>query len=215
MSDRLISPLGDSALTLTLGDGISESLSENVVREARAIEESEILGVVDVVPAYATVTVHYDPLRVGYADLRSRLLAMASPGQPTAVGNQSARSHVIQVRYDGEDLAEVAARAGMTAGDVIEIHSATEYRVFVIGFVPGFAYLGVLDPRLVIPRREAPRKRVPAGSVAIAEAQTGIYPSETPGGWHLIGSTDVRMFDPSRDEPALFAVGDRVRFVPA
>ena len=215
MSDLRISPLGDSAITLTVGDGISEELSDQVVREAEAITRSEILGVVDVVPAYASVTVHYDPMRIGYADLRSRLLALASTGQPTAVGNRTSHSHSIPVRYDGEDLADVAARVGMTAGDVIDIHSSTEYRVFVIGFVPGFAYLGVLDSRLIIPRRESPRKRVPAGSVAIAEAQTGIYPSETPGGWHLIGTTDVRMFDPTRSAPALFAVGDRVRFVPA
>lgn len=215
MSERQISPLGDSAVTLTLGEGISEELSERVVREAQAIKGGEILGVTDVVPAYATVTVHYDPMRIGYADLRSRLLALVSTGNPTAVRNGSIRSHTIKVRYDGEDLADVAARTGMTKSDVIEVHSATEYRVFVIGFVPGFAYLGVLDPRLVLPRRGSPRKRVPAGSVAIAEAQTGIYPAETPGGWHLIGTTDVRMFDPSRAEPALFAVGDRVRFVPA
>jgi KipI family sensor histidine kinase inhibitor len=215
MSERRISPLGDSAITLTLGDGITGELSEKVVREADAITRSEILGVIDVIPAYASVTVHYDPMRIGYADLRSRLLALASTGDPTAVGNRRSRAHSIAVRYDGEDLADVAARVGMTVGDVIEVHAATEYRVFVIGFVPGFAYLGVLDPRLVIPRRESPRKRVPAGSVAIAEAQTGIYPSETPGGWHLIGTTDVKMFDPARSEPALFAVGDRVRFVPA
>lgn len=215
MSERQINPLGDSAVILTLGEGISEELSERVVREAQAITGGEIPGVTDVVPAYATVTVHYDPMRIGYADLRSRLLALASPGHSTAVGNRSARSHIVKVRYDGEDLADVAERTGRTTSDVIEIHSATEYRVFVIGFVPGFAYLGVLDPRLVLPRRESPRKRVPAGSVAIAEAQTGIYPAETPGGWHLIGTTDVRMFDPSRAEPALFAVGDRVRFVPA
>jgi KipI family sensor histidine kinase inhibitor len=215
MSERRISPLGDSALTVMLGDGISEPLSEKVVAEAQVIEESEILGVVDVVPAYASVTVHYDPLRVGYADLRSRLLALVSSGLTTAVGNPASRSHVIHVRYDGEDLADVAARVGTTTDDVIAIHTATEYRVFVIGFVPGFAYLGVLDSRLVIPRREAPRKRVPAGSVAIAEAQTGIYPSATPGGWHLIGTTDVRLFDPTRSEPAFFAVGDKVRFVPA
>ena len=215
MSERQISPLGDSAVTLTLGEGISEELSERVVREAQAIRGGEILGVTDVVPAYATVTVHYDPMRIGFADLRSRLLALVSTGNPTAVRNGSIRSHTIKVRYDGEDLADVAARTGMPKSDVIEVHSATEYRVFVIGFVPGFAYLGVLDPRLVLPRRESPRKHVPAGSVAIAEAQTGIYPAETPGGWHLIGTTDVRMFDPSRADPALFAVGDRVRFVPA
>ena len=215
MTERRISPLGDSAITLTLGDGISEGLSRKVVSEARVISESAIRGVKDVVPSYATVTVHYDPLRIGYADLRSRLLALASPAPFAANGSLAPQAHEIPVRYDGEDLQDVAARAGMTTNDVIDIHSATEYRVFVIGFVPGFAYLGVLDARLVLPRRESPRKRVPAGSVAIAEAQTGIYPSETPGGWHLIGTTDVKMFDPARSQPALFAVGDRVRFIPA
>lgn len=215
MSERRISPLGDSAITIALGDAISEELSERVVQQAGAIADSRIHGVVDVVPAYASVTVHYDPMRIGYADLRSRILALSFTGQPTAAGNHSPRFHSIPVRYDGEDLADVAVRVGMTVSDVIGIHSSSEYRVFVIGFVPGFAYLGLLDSRLVIPRRESPRKRVPAGSVAIAEAQTGIYPSETPGGWHLIGTTGVRMFDPARIEPALFAVGDRVRFVPA
>lgn len=214
MTGRRISPLGDSAITVSLGEGITEELSEEVVREAHAISAGAIRGVIDIVPAYSTVTVHYDPLRIGYADLRSRLLAMASPAQPATLADRAERSHSVRVRYDGEDLGDVAARTGLTVSDVIDIHTATNYRVFVIGFVPGFAYLGVLDDRLVLPRRESPRKRVPAGSVAIAEAQTGIYPSETPGGWHLIGTTDVTMFDPDRSQPALFAVGDRVKFVP-
>jgi KipI family sensor histidine kinase inhibitor len=124
------------------------------------------------------------------------------------------QTHVIPVRYDGEDLDDVARRTNLTVEDVITIHSGAEYRVFVIGFVPGFAYLGPLDPRLVVARRDSPRKRVPAGSVAIAEAQTGVYPAETPGGWHLIGTTDVKMFDAMRESPALLAVGDRVRFSP-
>ena len=209
-----IAPLGDAAITLTLGDGISEELSDRVVAEARTIESSPINGVTDVVPAYSSVTVHYDPLRIGYADLRSRLLGLAST-RAEAPSREATAQHEIPVSYTGEDLEDVAARTGLTTREVIEIHSTGLYRVFVIGFVPGFAYLGVLDPRLVLPRRESPRKRVPAGSIAIAEAQTGIYPSDTPGGWHLIGRTEVKMFDPSRSEPALFSVGDRVRFVPA
>src|SRR4029079_7448138 len=112
-------------------------------------------------------------------------------------------------------LEEVAKRTGLTTEEVIAIHASTTYRVLVIGFVPGFAYLGQLDLGLALPRRESPRKRVPAGSVAIAEAQTGIYPSPTPGGWHLIGTTDVRMFDPGRKKPALLSAGDRVRFAPS
>jgi KipI family sensor histidine kinase inhibitor len=127
---------------------------------------------------------------------------------------QSGKTHTIPVRYDGEDLDDVARRTNLSRDQVIEIHAGTTYRVFVIGFVPGWAYLGTLDSRLVLPRRESPRKRVPSGSVAIAEAQTGIYPAETPGGWHLKGTTDVRLFDHKREDPALFAVGDRVRFKP-
>jgi len=122
------------------------------------------------------------------------------------------RVHHIRVRYDGEDLDEVARRTQLTTAEVVSIHIAALYRVFVIGFVPGFAYLGPLDARLALPRRDSPRKRVPPGSVAIAERQTGIYPSATPGGWHIIGSTTERMFDPSRLEPSLLSVGDRVKF---
>jgi KipI family sensor histidine kinase inhibitor len=213
MTERRLTPLGDSAITVTAGDGISETLSDQVVAEAAAITNDEIVGVIDVVPSYASVTVHYDPLRIGYTDLRSRLLSIRR--EDARIVSAESKTHVIPVDYVGEDLAEVAQKTQLSVDQVIAIHSSVKYRVFVIGFVPGFAYLGTLDPRLVLPRRESPRKRVPAGSVAIAEAQTGIYPAETPGGWHLIGITGVRMFDPSRKDPALLAVGDRVRFEPS
>jgi inhibitor of KinA len=212
VNDRTVTPLGDSAVTVTLGLGISEKLSDEVVAEARSIAADDIVGVTDIVSSYAAVTVHYDPHRIGYADLRSRLLSMKRAHQ--ADSEQPAKTHVIPVSYNGEDLDEVAQRTNLSREQVIELHSGTTYRVFVIGFVPGWAYLGTLDSRLVLPRRESPRKRVPRGSVAIAEAQTGIYPAETPGGWHLLGTTDEKLFDPDRDDPALFAVGDRVRFQP-
>jgi inhibitor of KinA len=207
-----ISPLGDTAITLTFGEGISAELNDRVVEEANRIAAAKLHGVRDVVPAYASLTVHYDPLRIGYSDLRS-LLASLSPAM-TSQMQRTPQTHVIPVRYNGEDLDDVARRTNLTVEDVIGIHSNAEYRVFVIGFVPGFAYLGPLDSRLVVARRDSPRKRVPAGSVAIAEAQTGVYPAETPGGWHLIGTTDVKMFDAMRESPALLAVGDRVRFSP-
>ena len=207
-------PLGDSAITLKFGEGISEDLNDLVVREARRIVAARIPGVHDVVPAYASLTVHYDPRRIGFADLESHLRALA-PAPPDEVSPESGISVEIPVRYDGEDLDDVARRLNLNVADVIRIHTSREYRVFVIGFVPGFAYLGPLDAQLVVPRRDAPRKRVPAGSVAIAEAQTGIYPSETPGGWHLIGTTEMRMFGVQREKPALLTVGDRVRFVQA
>ncbi|MEO8194052.1 MAG: 5-oxoprolinase subunit PxpB, partial [Gemmatimonadales bacterium] len=172
-----------------------------------------IQGVTDVVPSYAALAVYYDPLSIGFDELRKLLIELTQGTTPLEDGVRvDATLHRIRVRYDGQDLEEVARRTGLSADEVARIHSGSDYRVFVIGFVPGFAYLGPLDSRLVIPRRDAPRKRVPAGSVAIAEAQTGIYPSETPGGWHLIGTTHARMFDPLRQPPALLRVGDKVRF---
>jgi inhibitor of KinA len=213
VTDLSISPLGDSAVTVKLGDGISEALSELVVRRAEAISRDGIAGVSDVVPSYGSLTVHYDPRTIAYADVRKRILSVRIDGESTREDAREISRHTIPVRYDGEDLVEVARLTHLDADEVIRIHSEAEYRVFVIGFVPGFAYLGPLDSRLVLPRRESPRKRVPAGSVAIAENQTGVYPSETPGGWHLIGRTNLKMFDALRARPSMLAVGDRVRFV--
>ena len=214
MTEPQMSPLGDGGIALRFGEGISEELSEAVVRRAHGISNAEIIGITDVVPSYATLTVFYDPVRIGYEDLRRRLVTLLSDNDSHTAdtGDVTAKVHRIAVVYDGEDLDEVAQRTGMSRDDVISIHSEKEYRVFVTGFVPGFAYLGVLDPRLVLPRRESPRKRVPPGSVAIAERQTGIYPSATPGGWHLIGTTAEKLFDPERNPPSTFQVGDRVRF---
>ena len=221
MNERIITPLGDSAVTLEIKSDIIQILSSMIATEASSIERSEIPGVTDVVASYESITIHYDPLRIGYSDLKSQLLSRGrigekvggDPGFRIMVPGGVITTHEIPVTYDGEDLEEVATRTGLTPNEVIAIHTATTYKVLVIGFVPGFAYLGPLDPRLVLPRREAPRKRVPPGSVAIAEAQTGVYPSATPGGWHLIGTTSSKLFDPDRDRPALFSVGDRVEFV--
>jgi len=215
VTDKSISPLGDSAVTVRIGDGISEELSELVVRRARAISQEGIPGVLDIVPAYGSLTVHYDARTIPYTDIRKRLLAIRTEPDSDVAATREPVKHVIDVRYDGEDLDEVARLTRLTVDRIIEIHASVEYRVFVIGFVPGFAYLGPLDPRLVLPRRESPRKRVPVDAAAIAESQTGVYPSETPGGWHLIGRTDVKLFDSLRDPPSTFAVGDRVRFTAA
>ena len=211
-----ISPLGDSAIALRFGEGISEALSETVVSRARSISKAEIIGVTDVVPAYTTLTVFYDAAMIGYDDIRRRIVAALSEdaGDRARTLAPQSRLHRIPVVYDGEDLDDVASRTGLTFDDVVSIHSATEYRVFVTGFVPGFAYLGVLDERLALPRRESPRKRVPPGSVAIADRQTGVYPSATPGGWHLLGTTAEQMFDVTRNPPSLLQVGDRVLFEP-
>jgi KipI family sensor histidine kinase inhibitor len=214
VSGAAVSPLGDRAVSVSFGEGISEELSSLVVGRSSEIRAAGIIGVTDVVPSYATLAVHYDPLVIGYADLCERIssyiVARESPGPPSG----DAASHVIDVRYDGEDIEDVAGKTGLSIDEVIGIHSGREYRVYVIGFVPGFAYLGTLDDRLALPRRDSPRKRVPPGAVAIADRQTAIYPSSTPGGWNLIGTASAVLFDPEREQPALFKAGDRVRFRP-
>lgn len=209
-----IEPLGDSAVTITFGEGVSEALSTLVAARASAIAAADIMGVTDVVPSYATVGVFYDPTAIGFPDVRGRILAALDDAAQAAVSAASPVTHTFPVRYDGGDLDEVARRTGLSTSEVIRIHSEREYRVYVIGFVPGFAYLGTLDERLALPRRSSPRKRVPPGSVAIADQQTAVYPSPTPGGWHILGTTGATLFDPARERPALLSVGDIVRFEP-
>lgn len=213
MTSPSLTPLGDRGITIRLGEGISVELSERAVGLANAINRAAIRGVTDVVPSYTSLGVFYDPFDISFDDLTVRLESLLEDvGAEDCDKPEEERLVRIPVQYNGEDIDEVARRAKLSTSDVAEIHSSREYRVFVVGFVPGFAYLGPLDPRLILPRRETPRKRVPAGSIAIAEAQTGVYPAETPGGWHLIGTTTERMFDPTRDTPSLLRVGDRVRF---
>ena len=183
-----------------------------VARLAASVTARPPTGLVELVPGYATLTVHFDLLATSFRKLAEDLTVLAA-GPSQSATRSSNRLIDIGVRYDGPDLADVAIAAGLSTTEVVNRHSALEYRVALLGFVPGFAYLGPIDPALVLPRRASPRARVPAGSVAIAGAQTGIYPADTPGGWHLIGRTAAVLFDPARNPPALLAVGDRVRFV--
>jgi KipI family sensor histidine kinase inhibitor len=201
-----IAPLGDRALTIRLGETMDRTLA--ALARGVASRLRTIPGVQEAVPGYATVTVFHDS---DYASIRAALEATVTTATPEET---SGVEHVIPVRYDGPDLEDVARRTGLTPSEVVERHAARVYTVYLIGFVPGFAYLGDLDPALELSRRDQPRTRVPAGSVAIAGRQTGVYPLDTPGGWHLIGQTSTRMFDPMADPPATLAAGDRVRFVP-
>jgi KipI family sensor histidine kinase inhibitor len=211
-------PLGDAAWTVALGDTVDLALHRRVTDLAERIGAADFVGVIEIVPAYAAVTVFFDPLIADANALRETLAQLAA----TASDLPSARppDHptdliTIPVRYDGPDLAHVAKETGLSEAEVIRRHAEPEYRVYLLGFAPGWAYLGDLDPALVLPRRNAPRTRVPAGTVAIGGAQTGVYPLATPGGWHLIGTTSLKMFDPAREPAALLRVGDRVRFQPA
>ena len=209
-----VHPLGEGGWTVALGERVDPALHERVLALAAAVARAELPFVEEIVPAYAALSVFFDPLRADAEQLRERLAVLAAAPLPTFQPSDlpTARLVNIPVRYDGPDLEEVAAETGLTRDEVIRRHTAREYRVYLLGFAPGFGYLGDLDPSLVLPRRREPRTRVAAGSVAIAGAQTAVYPLPTPGGWHLLGSTTLRMFDPGRDPPALLRPGDRVRF---
>jgi KipI family sensor histidine kinase inhibitor len=181
---------------------------------SRFLASASIAGVEDVVPAYLAITVFYDCMERSYSDLVSELLALCDRATDASTELPPAREHVLRARYDGIDLPDVAAATRLSVEEVIARHSSRVYRVDILGFVPGFAYLSELDPSLELRRREQPRPRVAAGSLAIAGLQTAVYPLVTPGGWHIIGSTDAVMFDPLRSEPALLRAGDKVRFEP-
>lgn len=206
---------GDSLLLIELAARIDPEVNRQAVALAAALRARRVPGVRDVVPSYGAVGIHVDPLRLDAAALERAVAATWAevPGDDQG----SNRLVEIPVCYGGElgpDLEEVADFARCSADDVVRRHTAATYRVYMLGFLPGFAYLGVVDETIAMPRRQAPRPAVPAGSVGIAGQQTGVYPSASPGGWRLIGRTPWRMFDPARGEPSLLAAGDRVRFVP-
>jgi len=204
--------LGDSAVTIEFGTERSAELLERIHAAARSLEAARIPHVEDVVPAYLALTVFYDALHASYDEMARKLLEACE--RPTQLRGELAepRNLLIPVRYDGVDLEAVAVATGLSVAEVIARHSARAYTVDLLGFAPGFAYLSELDSSLQLPRRSEPRPRVPGGSVAIAAAQTAVYPLDTPGGWHIIGRTDTVMFDPAREPPALLRAGDTVRF---
>jgi KipI family sensor histidine kinase inhibitor len=211
MAAPRVTPLGDSAITIELGTERSPELLRSVHAAAAVIREAAIESVQDVVPAYLAVAVFYNPLRTSYGDISRRVVDVLEKADLRDTHKES-RRHLIPVNYNGVDLDGVADQTGLKRDEVIDLHTARIYTVDLLGFVPGWAYLSELDPRLQIPRRSQPRPRVPAGSVAIAATHTGIYPLETPGGWHILGHTDTVLFDAKRDPPALFRPGDTVQF---
>ena len=201
-------------LLVELEPAIDPVINERAILLASRIRERRPRGVRDVAPGYSTLGIHYDPLQTDLAALEA---AIETEFAALATMDAIADREVIEipVTYEGPDLEAVATHGGCSTADVIARHSACTYRVYMLGFVPGFAYMGRVDPSIAAPRHRIPRERVPAGSVGIAGLQTGVYPVESPGGWQLIGHTETVMFDASRDRPSLLAAGDRVRFVPA
>lgn len=217
MSAPRVRPLGDSAMLVHLHDEIGDVAHHAVMAAFHALRAAPPAWCTDVVPAYTGVAVHYDVTRVPGDDPATAVAAWLAQVAGNAEAGESTAPRVIAipVRYGGEfgpDLEDVAAHAGLTADEVVARHTDGSYTVHMMGFAPGFAYLAGLDAALHMPRLSTPRTRVPAGSVGIAGAQTGVYPLATPGGWRLIGRTDLRLFDPAADPPTLLQPGDRVRF---
>ncbi len=212
MTPRVV-PFGESALLVELGDEFQES----TVRRARGIADhwETVLGFGPAVPAYASAVLRFDPLRTAPADAQRVAESLLARGELTLIADDTpGRVVEIPTTYDGPDLAGTAERSNLSVADLIRLHAEREYTAYFLGFLPGTAYCGRLDPRIVAPRLERPRERVPAGSVAIADGQTIVYPLASPGGWRLIGRTDLVMFDPGAAEPVRIRAGDRVRFVP-
>jgi inhibitor of KinA len=229
---------GDGALTIEFGSTIDPEINDRVMACSQAVDRLSLSGLLDIVPTYRSVTVYLDPLKIDIVSLAERIQALAvslaphtrqsGPGKRAGLGQLGAggckddrggrvRLIEIPVLYGEEyglDLPAVAAFAKRSIEDVIALHMSVEYRVYMLGFSPGFPYMGKIPDEIALPRLAAPRAKVPAGSVAIAGSQTSIYPIESPGGWRLIGRTPLRLYDPNRARPFLLEPEDRVRFVP-
>jgi inhibitor of KinA len=212
-----IDAVGDRCLLIGVGDTVDPATSQRVFALVRRLKERPIPGVLDIVPAFTTVALHYRPELLGAAPFEAlRDAVLERLAEPLDAAASAGRSIDIPVCYGGEfgpDLDDVAAACGLSAEQVIERHMQSAHRVYMLGFAPGFPFIGGLDPALKMPRRASPRTRIPPGSVGIARDQSCVYPLETPGGWNLIGRTPVRLFDPAANPPCLLAPGDRVRFV--
>ncbi|MGH6942698.1 MAG: 5-oxoprolinase subunit PxpB [Geminicoccaceae bacterium] len=207
-------PCGDTALAVEFGSAIDRAINERVLRLADAVRAAALPGVVEAVPTFRSLLVHYDPLTTGSAELTHAIEGLLHRREERARRTRLWRVPACYEAGHAPDLDEVAERAGLCPAEVVALHGGTRYHVYMIGFVPGFAYMGDLPERLALPRRVDPRVRVPAGSVAIATSMTAIYPIASPGGWHLIGATPIRLFDPAWQPPALLAPGDAVLFEP-
>ncbi len=205
---------GDAAILVEWADEIDDAINDRVHTFAAHLRAQNRAEIRDLIPAYASLLVCYDPQQISFAGLSDFLRSVL---QFTPTSNAvNARVVEIPVVYGGEfgpDLEFVAQYARVTQDEIVRLHTGSVYRVYLIGFAPGFAYLGSVPERIAAPRLETPRTRVAAGSVGIAGRQTGIYPMETPGGWRIIGRTTLTMFDPLRDPPTLLRPGDRVRFI--
>jgi inhibitor of KinA len=211
-------PAGDSALYVRMGYGIDPDLNGRVRAMVHLLENEPIEGIIEWIPGYCTLMVVYDPLIISYRQLIARLQELEERKDeivfPPPLVIEIPTTYGTENREFGPDLQSVADHTKLSPENVVELHCSVDYLIYMIGFTPGFSFLGGMAPQLETPRLENPREKVPAGSVGIAGPQTGIYPIESPGGWRLIGRTPVKLFDPERDEPILLKAGYYIRFMP-
>jgi inhibitor of KinA len=207
-------PAGDAAVVVEFGNVIDRALSAQVLQFSDRIRAAKIEGLIETVPTIRSVLVHYDPLVTNGSLVTEKLGALIGTSGVSVRRRRRWRIPVCYAPSCGPDLAEVAERTGLSPDEVVARHARTQFHVYMIGFVPGYAYMGDLPKELRLPRRTDPRVRVPPGSVAIAAEMTTIYPIESPGGWHLIGATSVGLFDPAWERPSLLGPGDAVCFEP-
>lgn len=215
MKKAKILTAGDSALLIEFEQKIAPEINAQITAFVHLLKEQHIEGVTDLIPAFASLLINYDPRVIGYKDLKARIEELLK----IEVSEEASEARVfeIPVCYGGEygpDIANIAENAGLSEQEVIDIHCSKNYLIYMLGFLPGFVYLGGLDERIHTPRLANPRISIPAGSVGIAASQTGIYPLNSPGGWQLLGMTPVKTYDPERETPILVEAGDYIRFVP-
>lgn len=205
---------GDSSILLQFGNTIDPAINRKIAATVQLMREQHINGVTDVIPAFCSLLINYDPRVISYEQIKRRMEALVKID--VSAGNTRKRVFEIPVCYGGvygPDIQNIADHAGMSVEEVIQIHTSRDYLIYMLGFLPGFTYLGGLDERIHTPRLANPRIRIPAGSVGIGGSQTGIYPMDSPGGWQLMGMTPVKTYDPDREVPILVEAGDYIRFV--
>jgi KipI family sensor histidine kinase inhibitor len=206
---------GDSSLLVEFGDEISPDINRRISATVQLLKEQHVEGVVDLIPAFCSLLINYDPRVISFEEISERVQGILK--LDAKAGVQKKKIYEIPVCYGGEygpDIEHIAQHAGLTVEEVIQIHSSRDYLIYMLGFLPGFCYLGGLDERIHTPRLANPRIKISAGSVGIGGSQTGIYPLDSPGGWQLMGMTPVKTYDPERENPILVEAGDYIRFVP-
>ena len=210
-----ILPYGEQALLINYEQKISLEIHRKVMGLQEQIVQAKIEAIQYIIPAYCSLTIGFDPFQISYAVLKERILALSDQNFDSADPN--IQSHQIPVCYDPEfawDMEEIQTHTGLSQEEIITLHSSKPYTVYMLGFLPGFPYMGSVSPNLECPRKEQPRLKIEAGSVGLAGKQTGIYPSRAPGGWQILGRTPVKAFNPVKENPFLFQAGDQVQFYP-